>query len=127
MLKKLKEEIKTISEEKFGKRKDASGPLNHLKEEIEELLDVLGKGGKEEEDEWADCLLLLLDAWRIRYGNWPSYNHYIKMCLNKLEVVKSRKYDNKPDKDGIFRRDKNIEYDANSEIIDINKLVEKYN
>ena len=53
-LKQIKEDIREFSEGNFGKRTDATGPLNHLKREIEELLEVLGKGGKEEEEEGGD-------------------------------------------------------------------------
>ena len=108
MLNYLKEEIQEFSEKSFGVRNgvEAKGPLNHLKEEVDELIEALGKGGKEEEEEWADCLLLFLDAFRIRYGNSTSYNKLLYYALNKLDVIKKRNYDKEPDENGIFRRKK---------------------
>ena len=88
----LKTEISEFSDNQFGIRTDPRGPLNHLKEEVIELIDsieevnqvasdvVVPEPGEleelrhNEEEEWADCLLLLLDAFRIRYGNDVSYN-----------------------------------------------------
>ncbi len=105
MLEYLKNEIKEFSEGKFGHREgmDAKGPLNHLKEEVDELLESLGKGGFEEEEEWADCLLLLLDAFRIRYGNEVSYNKLLHFCLTKIEFNKKRDWSAKPDENGVFK------------------------
>jgi hypothetical protein len=102
MLNYLKDEIRDFSEEKFGVRTDASGPLHHLQEEVEELIDVLGKGGLAEEEEWADCLLLLLDAFRIRYGNDTSFNKLLHFALNKLDVIKKRDWDVEPDENGVY-------------------------
>lgn len=120
-LKEIKEEIRKFSEGAFGKRKDATGPLNHLKREIDELLDVLGKGGWEEEEEWADCLLLLLDAWRIRYGNWISYDKFIEMADKKLEIAKKREWDKTPDDEGVYSH-KGKEKSFDQEILEPYKL-----
>jgi len=106
MLNYLKDEIRDFSEEKFGPRTNASGPLHHLKEEVDELIEALGKGGIEEEEEWADCLLLLLDAFRIRYGNDTSYNKLLHFALNKLEVIKKRDWDVEPDANGVYKSKK---------------------
>ena len=104
MLNYLKEEIIDFSESQFGVRKgtECRGPLNHLKLEVEELIEVIGEGGKEEEEEWADCLLLLLDAFRIRYGNETSYNKLLHFALNKLDVIKKREWNKEPDENGVF-------------------------
>lgn len=108
MLNYLKDEIKEFSEGQFGVREGraAIGPLNHLKEEIDELIEIVGEGGIDEEEEWADCLLLLLDAFRIRYGNDTSFNKLLHFSLNKLEVIKKRDWDDEPNEDGIFRSKK---------------------
>jgi len=108
MLNYLKEQIQDFSETKFGKRSriQAKGPLNHLKEEIQELLDVLGNDGWKEEEEWADCLLLLLDAFRIRYRNETSFNKLLHFALIKLEIIKKRKYDDDPDENGVYHSKK---------------------
>ena len=104
MLDYLKEEIKTFSEGQFGPRTDPRGPLNHLKEEVIELIDAIEKDN--EEEEWADCLLLLLDAFRIRYGNDVSFNKLLHFSLNKLEVIKKRKWDSEPDENGVYHSEK---------------------
>lgn len=108
MLEYLKEEIREFSESQFGTRygAEAKGPLNHLKQEVDELLEALGKGGKEEEEEWADCLLLLLDAFRIRYGNNVSFNKLLHFALSKLDVIKKREWDKVPDENGVFHSKK---------------------
>ena len=104
MLNYLKEEIKKFSDGTFGPRSDPRGPLNHLKEEVIELIESIDKDN--EEEEWADCLLLLLDAFRIRYGNDVSFNKLLYFALNKLEIVKKREWNKEPDENGIFRRKK---------------------
>ncbi len=122
MLDYLKNEIQDFSERQFGERHDPKGPLNHLKEEVDELIEAIDivkspsapgatideakKLMHNEEEEWADCLLLLLDAFRIRFGNDVSFNKLLHFSLNKLEVIKDRKWDKKPNKDGIYRSEK---------------------
>ena len=123
MLNYLKDEIKEFSEGQFGPRKDPRGPLNHLKAEVIELIDAIEKNyavssddlfkydeklelEHNEEEEWADCLLLLLDAFRIRYGNDTSFNKLLHFSLNKLEVVKNREWDKEPDEDGVYHSKK---------------------
>lgn len=125
MLDYLKQEIKDFSESQFGPRSDPRGPLNHLKEEVIELIDSINevdqfntvsngiyepsgleKAKHNEEEEWADCLLLLLDAFRIRYGNDTSYNKLLHFSLNKLEVIKKRDWDSEPDENGVYHSKK---------------------
>jgi len=123
MLNYLKDEIKEFSEGQFGPRKDPRGPLNHLKAEVIELIDAINQNPRvhsttniaspnndaaqhNEEEEWADCLLLLLDAFRIRYGNDVSYNKLLHFCLSKLEVVKKREWDSEPDEHGVYHSKK---------------------
>ena len=78
----VKTEIGKFSDEKFGIRTNPAGPLNHLKEEVQELLDAIGK--ENEEEEWADCLLLLIDAFRIRYGTDTHTEKLLKFSIDKL-------------------------------------------
>jgi hypothetical protein len=127
MLDYLKNEIKDFSEGQFGPRKDPRGPLNHLKAEVIELIDSINEVNRfkrndtpvnifnleefenakhNEEEEWADCLLLLLDAFRIRYGNDVSFNKLLHFSLNKLEVVKKREWSKEPDEDGVYHSKK---------------------
>jgi hypothetical protein len=123
MLDYLKNEIKDFSEDQFGPRTDPRGPLNHLKLEVIELIDSINDFDQyaptglyeleewaaakhNEEEEWADCLLLLLDAFRIRYGNDISYNKLLHFSLNKLEVIKKREWDTEPDENGVYKSKK---------------------
>jgi hypothetical protein len=124
MLDYLKNEIKEFSEGQFGPRTNPRGPLNHLKAEVIELIDSIDDVDQmtprdqvleskkwetlkhSEGEEWADCLLLLLDAFRIRYGNDVSYNKLLHFALNKLEVVKTREWDKEPDKEGVYHSKK---------------------
>ena len=98
----VKTEIAKYSDEHFGKRTSPLGPLNHLKLEVEELIEAIGK--ENEEEEWADCMLLLLDAFRIRYGDDVSFNKLLHFSLNKLDAMKEREWDKEPDEKGIFHR-----------------------
>jgi len=123
MLDYLKNEIKNFSDGQFGPRTDPTGPLNHLKEEVIELIESIDvvnlyepgefcdfeeyqKDKHNEEEEWADCLLLLLDAFRIRYGNDVSYNKLLHFSLNKLEIIKKREWDKEPDENGVYHSKK---------------------
>lgn len=122
MLNYLKEEIKEFSDGQFGIRTDPRGPLNHLKEEVIELIDSINevdqldpeftdselytKAKKNEEEEWADCLLLLLDSFRIRYGDGVSFDKLIHFSLNKLNVIKTREWETEPDENGIYHSKK---------------------
>ena len=109
MLNYLKEEIKQFSEGQFGIRTDPRGPLNHLKAEVIELIEAIESDSDDptdEQEEWADCLLLLLDAFRIRYGNDVSFNKLLHFALSKLEVVKKREWDSEPDEEGVYHSKK---------------------
>jgi len=109
MLNYLKEEITEFSEKQFGPRTDCRGPLNHLKEEIMELISAIEEGNRDhwsEQEEWADCLLLLLDAFRIRYGNDTSYNKLLHFALIKLDEIKQREWESVPDENGVFKSKK---------------------
>jgi len=109
MLNYLKDEIKEFSEKQFGPRTNPLGPLNHLKEEIIELITAIEEGNKDhwsEQEEWADCLLLLLDAFRIRYGNETSFNKLLHFALIKLDEIKQREWEDKPDENGIYHSKK---------------------
>lgn len=59
------------------------GPLKHLKLEADEAIQ------SNERDEYADCLLLILDAAR-RAGF--TYDYLIDVTLQKLAVCRERTY-----------------------------------
>lgn len=60
------------------------GPLHHLQEEVKELID-----NPDDELEWADCFLLLLDAAR-RKGH--SMDDLVRFANAKLEINKKRSW-----------------------------------
>ena len=77
--------------------------------EIKELISAIEEDAEDhwsEQEEWADCLLLLLDAFRIRHGNDVSFNKLLHYALNKLDIIKQREWDEKPDENGVFRSKK---------------------
>ena len=34
----------------------------------------------------------MLDAFRMRYGNWTSYNHLFQMAADKLDSIEDREW-----------------------------------
>lgn len=80
--------------EAFG---DDFGPepvLFHLREESKELLD-----SPYDESEYADVLLLLMDAWH-RSGR--TMDELLDACEKKLEICKTRTWKECPDNPGVF-------------------------
>ena len=68
-------------------------PLIHLKEEVNELIE-----NPNDEMEWADCFLLLLDAaWRKGY----SVDNLVEFASKKLEINKKRTW--KKRSDGVYK------------------------
>lgn len=87
----LMEGIKEFSDKTFGtpEQRNEMGALNHLKLEVDELIQDTN-----DPLEWADCMLLLLDAAR-RKGY--TTDQLFEFCLEKLEINKKRtwkKHDN---------------------------------
>lgn len=72
-------------------------PLRHLAKEVQELL-----ANPDDEMEWADCFLLLLDAAR-RKGY--SVDDLMNFALKKLEINRERKWNKQPD--GTYRHEQN--------------------
>jgi dATP/dGTP diphosphohydrolase len=73
--------------------RDCMGPLHHLKKEIVELIE-----NPDDESEWADCLLLLLDAaWRKGH----TLQDLFDFAEAKLKVNKKRKW--KKGKNGVYQ------------------------
>jgi hypothetical protein len=83
-LNQLMVEIQQFSDKTFGDptQRDCTEPLKKLKDELEELLQK-----PDDNMEWADCMLLLLDAAR-RKGITPDT--LFDYCLQKLEINKNR-------------------------------------
>ena len=81
-IQRLQNELGQWSTQTFGHRTNPSGPINHLKKEVEELAQK-----PLDPTEYADCLLLLLDAWRIAGG---SADQLVVNAFDKLAVNKQR-------------------------------------
>lgn len=77
-------EIESFSDSAFGnpKQRNEMGALHHLHLEVAELIQ-----NTDDHMEWADCMLLLLDAAR-RKGITPE--QLFGYCLEKLEINKKR-------------------------------------
>lgn len=82
------------SERAFGKDRDHVGPLNHLAEEIDEILD-----NPNDPFEYADAFMLMLDAiWRSPI----EFEEFFRALENKMEVNRNREW-HPPDENGIWR------------------------
>ena len=89
---KLQDEIEKWSDNQFGFNRPPTGSINHLIKEVQEL--------KEEQyclEEYADCLMLILDAARMAGYNCDNL---FKATQDKLKVNKNRKW-GPLDKDGV--------------------------
>jgi hypothetical protein len=95
-LEKIKKDIASFSDKTFGTNRSFAAPLEHLKEEVQEVIDSNG-----DIDEYADCMLLLLDSFRMKYPNL-STKDLLKQCKRKLKVCEQRKW-GKPDSKGVVR------------------------
>lgn len=91
-LQKLMDDLGKWSDDTFGINRPITAQIHHLKKEVNELLEA-----PFDDYEYADCLLLLLDAYRKRGGNVQQLINFSK---KKFEIAKNRKY-NKPDINGV--------------------------
>ena len=89
-------EVGMFSDTTFGTKRPYTAPLHHLKKEVDECIE---SGSLEE---FADCLLLLMDAYRKRFNGKNMHDSdLIEACLKKLEVCKKRDW-GKPDENGVI-------------------------
>lgn len=65
---------------------DYRAPLKHLKKEVKETM-VSG-----EPDEYADCLMLLLSSFRLKYPHCDTHD-LLRAAAAKLEINKSREWE----------------------------------
>ena len=75
------------------KDQDKTGILEHLKEEVQELIE-----SPSDRHEFADCFGLLIRHWYAVLGG--DAITALEACYEKLEICKGRKY-GKPDKNGV--------------------------
>lgn len=88
----LQSDVVTWSNSVFGSERGPEACIAHLKKEVDELL-----ASPHDRMEYADCLMLLLDAyWR----SGGSAEDLIKAAFQKLEINKARIW-GKPDANGV--------------------------
>lgn len=88
----LQDEIAIWSDSTFGASRPENIPLHHLAKEIQELIT-----SPNDSMEYADCLILLLDAYRMTGG---QADDLIETCYEKLEINRKRKWGT-PDENGV--------------------------
>jgi len=92
MIQHLQDAVASWSKETFGENRPPSAPLNHLLKEVQEAID-----SPQDIIEYADCLLLLLDA-SAKAGF--DTNQLISASFLKLEICKEREWADE-DKNGV--------------------------
>jgi NTP pyrophosphatase (non-canonical NTP hydrolase) len=100
-LNKLKDKAANFSDRKFGHRRNAAKLIYKLKEEVDELHEHLNTG-KDPSFEFADCFLIIIDAYRMYYGDDVDMQKLINDCSKKLDICEERVWGN-PDKHGNFK------------------------
>lgn len=100
-LNELKYKAADFSDRTFGVTNPISGPLHHIHEEIDEVINCLDTG-TDPLDEFADCFLMLIDAFRKHYGNDVDMQKLIDASSDKLDVNEKRTW-GKPDKNGVIK------------------------
>ncbi len=88
----LQHEIAKWSDATFGAERPPSRPLHHLAKEVRELIEA-----PDDQMEYADCLILLLDAYRMAGG---SADELVESCYHKLEINQERTW-GAPDENGV--------------------------
>lgn len=97
----LKDKAAKISDEKFGRENPVTVPVLKMVEEIGELLDALNNQ-LDPDIEFADCFLLLIDAYRKYYGDDVDMQTLINTSSEKLDIVAKREW-GKPNEDGVYK------------------------
>jgi len=100
-LNELKYKAAKVSDKLFGRDNPVTAPIRKLKGEVDELLDCLDYG-HDPAVEFADCFLLLIDAYRKHYGDEVDMQQLIDDSSEKLDVVSKRKW-GEPDEHGVFQ------------------------
>lgn len=92
-----------FSDETFGKdnKSRKKSVAHHLIEETQELLKAIETDG-DVETEFADCFALLVDCFRMHYGDDVNMQELINMASKKLDICKTRVWE-KPDENGVVR------------------------
>ena len=99
MIDKLMTDIHAWSSATFP-HQTASSKVAHLLEEVNELRDAIKNGHTSDAiEEWADCMILLLNTG-VMIG--LDAESAVKAIEVKMNINKARKW-GKPDKDGVCR------------------------
>ena len=97
----LKYKAANFSDKTFGKNNPITGPLTHIHEEIDEILLCLSQD-EDPLDEFADVLLMLVDAFRKHYGDSVDMQILIDAASKKLDINETRKW-GEPDENGVIK------------------------
>lgn len=91
-----------FSNKTFGEKRPFTGPLNHLKKEIQEVIESNNSDIHDPHNgalmEFADCMLLLLDGFRLRHPDL-TVQDLLRTCLNKIKINEKRQWGT-PNADG---------------------------
>lgn len=90
-LEEIAQDIRAWSLETFGAQSTSDVKLAHLRKEVEEVKDDPCK------DEYADCFILLIDAWT---QDWGHTDGLLLAIENKMKINKRRIW-GPPDADGV--------------------------
>jgi hypothetical protein len=119
-LNELRDKAIHFSDTTFGKGRSPKAPTHHLIEEVEELLETL-KTDDDPETEFADCFLLLIDAFRMHYGNDVDMQKLIDISSKKLDICYKRKW-GEPDENGVVKHIPDETEEGNTLIPKIDKI-----
>lgn len=97
----LKEKASIVSDKVFGPQNPKTAPVRKLTEEVEELLESL-MIDEDPSEEFADCFLLLIDAYRKHFGDDVDMQKLIDDSSKKLDIVAKRVWGD-PDEHGVFQ------------------------
>lgn len=106
-LNELKDKARSVSDKIFGRTNPVTGPVIKLKEEADELIECL-QTGDDPSFEFADCFLLIVDAYRKHYGDDVDMQKLIDDSSKKLDIVVGRKW-GMPTDEGVYQHIKEDE------------------
>ena len=93
-LEKVKNDIAEFSDRVFGADRPYTAPLYHLKKEVDETIE------DGDIEEFADMLLLILDAFRKKHTTKTTQD-LLDVCHLKIVECENRKW-GKPDENGVI-------------------------
>jgi len=130
-LNELKYKAAQVSDDMFGRDRPAIGPIKKLKDEVDELLECFEED-KDPSEEFADCFLILIDAYRKHFGDDVDLQKLIDDSSDKLDVVMKRIY-KETVVEGVFQHikepvDTDLKYMSliNPGALDIDKIQKAY-